>query len=129
MQTTVTTRMRNPSVCSVSEEVHSVLIELLKEKHIPKKKRSATDIAAYRLKQKRCYTVSTITNPLTGCKEERVMINDAILLKTIEVQNPSTISTRVLVQENCTVAWYKSLLECLKDKYRILSASKKKPND
>ena len=85
MQTTVTTRMRNPSVRSVSEEVHSVLIELLKGKHIPKKKRSATDIAAYRLKQKRCYTVSTITNPLTGCKEERVMINDAILLKTIEV--------------------------------------------
>ena len=85
MQTTVTTRMRNPSVRSVSEEVHSVLIELLKGKYIPKKKRSATDIAAYRLKQKRCYTVSTITNPLTGCKEERVMINDAILLKTIEV--------------------------------------------
>lgn len=72
---------------SVSESVFAELLDLLKGKTIAKKERNSDQVAAYRLKNKRCCTVDSVVNPLTGKREERIMIGRTILLKQGEVQS------------------------------------------
>ena len=75
--------------------VYSALLQILKGRSIPKKKRNLDEIAAYRIKHKPHLTicVNTVKNPLTGKKEERVLVTDdqseikKILLKKEEMED------------------------------------------
>lgn len=79
----------------VRSGVHSALLCILKGQTIPKKKRSTDDIAAFRIKHKRQLDLSAqwVKNPLTGKKEERVLVksdhdgHQLILLKKNEVES------------------------------------------
>lgn len=78
----------------VRSGVHSALIRILKGQKIPKKKRSADEIAAYRIKQKPGLNieVSVVKHPLSGKREERVLVSSGqddtktILLKKEEMK-------------------------------------------
>ena len=69
----------------VSSEVHSVLLSILQGNIVPKKERTPPVLAAYRIKRRRVASCATVTNPLSGKKEERVIIESKILLMTHEV--------------------------------------------
>ena len=78
------------TIRSVSSEIYVALLNLLKGHSVPKKERTPTVIAAYKLRRIASY--ATVMNPLSGLQEERVLIesygdstNKKILLKKEEV--------------------------------------------
>lgn len=86
LQETQKKKCNKTRVRCVRSGVHSALISILKGKSIPKKDRSTDEIAAYRIKQKPGFntTVDVVRNPLTGKKEERVLVRaDQDEIKTI----------------------------------------------
>ena len=63
------------TVRSVSSEVHSALLSLLRGISVPKKERTPHTIAAYRIKMRRIASCATVTNPLSGKMDDRVVID------------------------------------------------------
>ena len=78
---------------SISSEVHSALLDLLRGHTLPKKERTPQIIAAYRIKMRRIASNASILNPLSGQQENRVLIDvqscgeSQILLENHEVKS------------------------------------------
>ena len=93
----------------MSFEVFTALLNLLKGHSVPKKERSPHVIAAYRIKMKRIASYGTVLNPLTGLREERVLI-----------EKNSGIGKKILLQKSelkpCIMSYY--------NKYKGLGARK-----
>ena len=88
----MTKTVRNVTVRSVSSEVHSALLMLLRGVNIPKKERTPHINTAYRIKMRRIASCATVRNPLSGKMEDRVVVGSnsngdrVILLQNDEVE-------------------------------------------
>ena len=96
--------------------VHSALIHILKGKSIPKKDRSTDEIAAYRIKQKTGLntTVDVVRNPLTGKREERVLVRaDQDEIKTILLKNEEMETCVKVYHKKCKGAGTRKLYKSI----------------
>ena len=116
------------TIRSVSSEIYVALLNLLKGHSVPKKERTPTVIAAYRIKLRRIASYATVMNPLSGLQEERVLIesygdstNKKILLKKKEVTSCTKAyynKYKGMGSQNSIILYIKFLLELTKEKYK-----------
>ena len=65
------------TICSVSSEVYSALLALLRGCSVPMKERTPHVVAAYHINMKRIASCAMVLNPLSGQQENGVVIDSS----------------------------------------------------